>query len=64
VAVGWADIRLVTLDPDDPLVATAAETAIVSESFGVSKPDPAIFREACSRAGVEPRRALHVGARP
>ncbi len=34
---------------------------LVSEEFGVAKPDPAIFREALRLAGVEPDEAIFVG---
>jgi HAD superfamily hydrolase (TIGR01549 family) len=34
---------------------------LVSEEFGVAKPDPAIFREALSLAGVGPEEAIFVG---
>ena len=32
-----------------------------SGAVGVEKPDPAIFRIACERAGVQPEEAVHVG---
>jgi len=38
-------------------IVTAAEA-------GAPKPDPAVFRLALERLGVEPRRALHVGDEP
>ena len=34
---------------------------LVSEEFGVPKPDPAIFREALRLAGVRPQEAIFVG---
>ncbi|HUF50952.1 MAG TPA: HAD-IA family hydrolase [Longimicrobiales bacterium] len=34
---------------------------IDSGTVGVEKPDPAIFRMACARAGVRPEEAIHVG---
>ena len=34
---------------------------LVSEEFGVAKPDPAIFREALRLAGVRPEEAIFVG---
>lgn len=34
---------------------------LVSEEFGVAKPDPAIFREALRLAGVRPTEAIFVG---
>ena len=35
--------------------------AVTSGDVGAAKPDPAIFRAALSRAGVEPYEAVHVG---
>jgi putative hydrolase of the HAD superfamily len=37
------------------------ETVVTSAQAGAPKPEPAIFRLALSRVGVEPGRALHVG---
>jgi HAD superfamily hydrolase (TIGR01509 family) len=37
------------------------EAVVTSADAGVAKPDPAIFRKALERLGVEPARALHVG---
>ncbi|MGZ3632465.1 MAG: HAD family hydrolase [Candidatus Limnocylindrales bacterium] len=37
------------------------ETLVISDHVGYNKPHPGIFREALSRTGVEPARALHVG---
>ena len=34
---------------------------LVSEEFGVAKPDPEIFREALRLAGVRPEEAIFVG---
>lgn len=54
VVANW-DISLVgRLAPLGLPVVTSAET-------GVAKPDPAIFRLALERLGVDPGRALHVG---
>jgi HAD superfamily hydrolase (TIGR01509 family) len=39
-------------------------TVVTSAAAGVAKPDPAIFRLALQRLGVEPDRALHVGDEP
>jgi FMN phosphatase YigB (HAD superfamily) len=39
-------------------------TVVTSAEAGVSKPDPAPFRLALGRLGVEPGRALHVGDEP
>lgn len=38
-------------------------TVVASGAEGVVKPDPAIFRIACERLGVEPERAVYVGDR-
>lgn len=54
---GNADIALVGLDEHFDFALVAAE-------FGVAKPDPRIFLEACRRAGVAPHDALHVGDDP
>lgn len=35
--------------------------AISAREFGVGKPDPRIFHEACRRLGLEPSQVLHVG---
>ena len=35
--------------------------AVTSGDVGAAKPDPAIFRAALSRAGVQPHEAIHVG---
>ena len=36
-------------------------TVVTSAEAGAAKPDPAVFRLALERLGVEPARALHVG---
>jgi putative hydrolase of the HAD superfamily len=36
-------------------------TVVTSAEAGAAKPDPAVFRLALSRLGVEPGRALHIG---
>lgn len=43
-----------------PLFTTIATTA----EAGAAKPDPAVFRLALDRLGIEPGRALHVGDEP
>jgi HAD superfamily hydrolase (TIGR01549 family) len=35
--------------------------AISAREFGIGKPDPRIFHEACRRLGLEPGQVLHVG---
>ncbi len=47
---------------DGPGVPVGA--VLDSGAVGVSKPDPAIFRLALDRLGVEPERAIHVGDTP
>lgn len=37
------------------------DAEVFSSSFGASKPDPRIYRECCSRLGVEPSEAVFVG---
>ena len=37
------------------------DITVRSADVGAAKPDPAIFRAALSRAGVEPHEAVHVG---
>lgn len=38
-----------------------SEAVFVSEELGLAKPDPAIFRYACSHLGTFPERCLYVG---
>jgi putative hydrolase of the HAD superfamily len=54
---GNADITLVGLDAH-------LDFALVAAEFGVAKPDPRIFHEACRRGGVAPHETLHVGDDP
>ena len=42
-------------------IGPLVDFVLVSEEFGVAKPDPAIFREALRLAGVAPEEALFVG---
>lgn len=51
---GNADIARTTLGP-------LFSGAISAREFGVGKPDPRIFLEACRRLGCEPHEVLHVG---
>jgi putative hydrolase of the HAD superfamily len=44
-------------------LAALVDTVVTSADAAVEKPDPAIFRLALERLGVEPARALHVGDR-
>lgn len=43
---------------------TAISATVSAEHFGIAKPDPSIFHEACRRAGAEPAEVLHVGDDP
>ena len=45
-------------------LGTLVDFVIVSEEFGVAKPDPAIFQEALRRAGVAPHEAIFIGDSP
>jgi putative hydrolase of the HAD superfamily len=49
-------VRLAQLENDFDVV-------IVSGEVGATKPDPAIFRLACERLGVEPAEAVYIGDR-
>jgi putative hydrolase of the HAD superfamily len=40
------------------------EQIVISSEVGADKPNPAVFREALKRLGVEPEEALHVGDDP
>jgi FMN hydrolase / 5-amino-6-(5-phospho-D-ribitylamino)uracil phosphatase len=42
-------------------IAHFFQFSIASRDFGMAKPAPGIFLEACSRLGVEPCEVLHVG---
>jgi putative hydrolase of the HAD superfamily len=44
-------------------IAERVDTAVFSSEVGRRKPDPAPFRAALDRLGVEPHEALHVGDR-
>jgi putative hydrolase of the HAD superfamily len=39
-------------------------TIVTSAEAGAAKPDPAIFRVALDRLGVDPARAVHIGDEP
>lgn len=56
---GWLEKMLVEMD-----VGHLFDTAVISGIEGVEKPDPAIYRLAVDRAGVEPHEAMHVGDSP
>ena len=45
----------------DSAPAACSPTVVTSAEAGAAKPDPAVFRLALERLGVEPARALHVG---
>lgn len=40
------------------------EHIVYSQAVGVAKPDPAIFKEALTRFGVEPSKTWHIGDNP
>jgi HAD superfamily hydrolase (TIGR01509 family) len=40
------------------------DVRVISYQFGTEKPDPVLFRAACERLGVDPRRTLMVGDNP
>ena len=46
------------------LEAFDVDVVVSSAEAGASKPDPAIFRLALERLGVQPERTLHVGDSP
>jgi HAD superfamily hydrolase (TIGR01509 family) len=45
-------------------LAAAFDTVVTAGETGLKKPDPAPFRLALGRLGVEPERAVHVGDHP
>jgi putative hydrolase of the HAD superfamily len=45
-------------------VASFFSAIVTSAEAGVAKPDPAVFRLALERLGVQPGRALHIGDEP
>jgi putative hydrolase of the HAD superfamily len=55
----WLQKMLVEME-----VGHVFDTAIISGLVGIEKPDPAIYRLAVERAGVDPARAVHVGDSP
>jgi len=44
-------------------VAGFFDAVVIAGELGAAKPDPAIFRTACARLGVEPTQVAHVGDR-
>lgn len=54
----------VARDLDSAGYATLFETVVDSHLVGVEKPDPAIFRIALERMGIEPEKALFLGDVP
>lgn len=55
----WLEEMLVELE-----VGELFEVRIISGLEGIEKPDPAIYRLAARRAGVDPSEAVHVGDSP
>jgi putative hydrolase of the HAD superfamily len=45
-------------------IAPFFDIILISESFGIKKPDPRIFKHALNQLGVEPSNALYVGDHP
>ena len=45
-------------------VADLVDAAVVSQEFGVNKPDPSIFRRALELIGAEPSETIFVGDNP
>ena len=45
-------------------IASLFRFQLGAREFGSSKPDPALFQEACRRLGVAPKEVLHVGDHP
>jgi FMN hydrolase / 5-amino-6-(5-phospho-D-ribitylamino)uracil phosphatase len=54
VTNGNADLQTIGL-------ARHFDVSVSAPAFGVAKPDPTIFQEACRQLGVAPRDALYVG---
>jgi putative hydrolase of the HAD superfamily len=54
VTNGNADLQTIGL-------ARHFEVSVAAPSFGVAKPDPAIFLEACRQMGIAPQEAVYVG---
>ena len=51
---GNADLRSIGL-------ARYFTATVSAREFGIGKPDPRIFHEACRRAGAQPHEVLHIG---
>ncbi|MCD0443010.1 HAD family hydrolase [Glycomyces sp. A-F 0318] len=45
-------------------LADLVDVRVISYQYGTEKPDPVLFRAACERLGVDPRRTLMVGDNP
>ncbi|WP_175991388.1 HAD family hydrolase [Bacillus sp. Marseille-Q1617] len=45
-------------------IAPFFDIILISESFGIKKPDPRIFKHALNQLGVEPSSAVYVGDHP
>ena len=55
----WLQKMLVEME-----VGHVFDTAVISGIEGIEKPDPAIYRLAVERAGVDPASAVHIGDSP
>ncbi len=53
---GWLEKMLVEME-----IGHRFDVTVISGIAGVEKPDPAIYRIAIEKAGVEPARSVHVG---
>ncbi|MGD0057688.1 MAG: HAD-IA family hydrolase [Methanomassiliicoccales archaeon] len=49
---------------DNASLSQHIDTVTTSEEAGVEKPDPAIFRKALDKSGLEPKRCVYVGDVP
>jgi 5'-nucleotidase len=56
-------LRDVSVALDEIGIGKMMEVRAISEIIGIRKPDPEIYRWACSQAGCEPREAVMVGDR-
>lgn len=56
---GWLEKMLVDLE-----IGSVFDVAVISGVEGVEKPDPEIYRLALEKAGIDARRAAHVGDSP
>jgi putative hydrolase of the HAD superfamily len=55
----WLEKMLIEME-----VGHVFDTAIISGIAGIEKPDPAIYRLAIRKAGVDPSKSIHIGDSP